>query len=194
MKEKKIGKEKLIIGILSAAVAALLAAVIVLTVRNKGRGSTDKPILPSERPGENRTVPPSEFPAANLPVPGTPVPKDTALCEVETPFCKLSYPAEWKDSIRINKIEEEIYTVEFYAEIDDREYHLFDFVFGGDEKEAFGVMQTEKGVAAVLMNLCEIEGLEKMNSEQAQTLLTMQDYAFAIIDMLTENYGLKINS
>lgn len=65
--------------------------------------------------------------------------------KIETAYIDLYYPAKWEEKVRVEYVEEETYTVQFFATLEDKEeVHIFDIIFGGEEGFVLGFVQKEE--------------------------------------------------
>lgn len=63
----------------------------------------------------------------------------TKTYDIITQVATLKYPLKWKDTTKTNVVtKDDVTTVEFTATIENKDYHLFDFIFGGEDGDIIG--------------------------------------------------------
>lgn len=105
---------------------------------------------------------------------------------IETPYCDLEYPAFYADKLYLEETEsEDVYSVAFYCDLEDREPILmFTVLFGGDEGEQLGIVTSANGITVplnILMNMPSEEGLE---NEELDILYSMQEAVNQLVQRL----------
>ena len=105
--------------------------------------------------------------------------------EIETEYAKLVFPSEWKDQLRTEVKKGEEYTVSFYGSCYGTEIKLFDFVF--DCKEGLGTIELNGEKVNIDLIMYDIDE-QKLDFNQNYCLSAMQEYAFKILNYLTDNY------
>ena len=111
--------------------------------------------------------------------------------EIETPYGILRYPERWLDNLRLNKIEADICTVEFYANVGKHpEQHLFD-VHIGPLPEGGMELYTENGKTVSVDIAFFLQELDQTWKEvDADIIYAMMDdvnYLVGMLDLLKPN-------
>lgn len=112
---------------------------------------------------------------------------------IGTPYVDLYYPAKWEEQIRTVHVDEEEYSVEFYAKVNDKkEVHIFDIVFNGTEGDSLGTIKVE-GKDEVSLNVISynFEPGEKWTEEESSEIYMMLEDINYIIGMLQKEKGFE---
>lgn len=122
--------------------------------------------------------------------------KETALEEkgfkIETPYVELNYPEYWKKQVRVEQVEDSVYTVQFYGILEGKEeQHMFDIVFGGDEGTPIGYVESNGEEIVVNVVSYSLNLDESWSEEETTTLYTMQEDINYIIWSLEESKDFK---
>jgi hypothetical protein len=107
--------------------------------------------------------------------------------EIETPYCKLYYPARWSGTVTWGQddSQEEIYKVHFYSRLEGKENQLlFSIYFGGDEGEQLGAVMSAEGIPVPVNLLVAQPNLEGWNAEDAEIVYSMQEASNELIARL----------
>lgn len=123
---------------------------------------------------------------------GTPVisttPPESSIVnymEIETPYCTLMYPVKWEEYVYVEQVEEEVYRVLFYGQLEGREKQLlFTVLFGGDEGEQLGVVTDDQGQTVPVNILLAELSLDGWPEEAVGTLYAMQEALNQLIEQL----------
>lgn len=108
-----------------------------------------------------------------------------ACTDIKTPYCTLKFPEEWKDYLKVEHIDSDVYTVKFYADLDNRKPVLmFSIIFGGDDGEQLGAVKSTNG-EIVSVNLV-FESLDNVNysEKEMKIIREMQDGVNTLIDQI----------
>ena len=104
---------------------------------------------------------------------------------VETPYCALACPEQWKEQLRIEKIEGDVYTVEFYGTVAEKgEQHLFDLFFGGSTGDLIGTIDVDGVVHNIYVEAYDLTTDEQWSEAESTALYAMQDAINVIISNL----------
>ena len=108
--------------------------------------------------------------------------------EINTPFVVLHYPAQWKENLQIRKADGEVYTVEFYGKVAEKnEQHIFDVTFGGGEGSLIGNVPAEDGqFVDVRLYIFPFEPGDAWSEGEADTIFAMMEDVDYLIDQLNE--------
>ena len=107
--------------------------------------------------------------------------------EIETPYCKLYYPARWAKTVSFDTDDEkeEVYKVHFYSRIDGLEnQRLFSIYFGGDEGTQLGAVMSIEGIPVPVYLIVEQLELDGLKEEEIDLLYTMQEASNQLIERL----------
>ena len=108
-----------------------------------------------------------------------------ATFEVETPYCALACPEQWKEQLRIEKIEGDVYTVEFYGTVAGKgEQHLFDLSFDGGAGDLIGTINVDGVVHNIYVEAYDLAIDEQWSEAERTALYAMQDTINVIISHL----------
>ncbi len=106
--------------------------------------------------------------------------------EIETPYCTLHYPIQWKDSVKAVAYEQnEKYTLVMLGTFAGQEQELFSVVFGESTEMPVGKLKTEAGeTVTVRLNadmLTVGEGWTDEETERAYAMLQDSGYMLEIL-------------
>lgn len=105
---------------------------------------------------------------------------------IETPHGNLYYPVKWEEQIRVEKVEGDVYTVQFYGTVEDKdEQHLFDIVFGETEGVLLGTLNE---ISVYLVDGGSLE-TEDWTEEEENTIYAMQEDVNYLMGMLQKEEG-----
>ena len=108
--------------------------------------------------------------------------------KIKTDFGTLYYPKKWKNQIRIEESDSDVYSVKFYATINEnKEVHIFDIVFGKTK----GVLLGSLDGTNVYLVYSENSYEETCNEKELNTIYEMQDDVNYIIGMLKKDNRFK---
>ena len=111
--------------------------------------------------------------------------EDEESFSVDTPFTKLYYPVKWQSQVRVQNIEGDVYTVEFYGSVEGKaETHLFDIAFGGTDGFTVGNITVGDAVTNVNLVFAEIMLDETWTEEETNMIYAMQEDANYLLGML----------
>lgn len=108
---------------------------------------------------------------------------------LETPFITLQYPEKWKDVIRVNHIEGDEYTVEFFGKIgDSEEIHLFDISFGEETANSIGSIKCKDGsVKSINVVTYDFDFSDEWVEERKNEIYSMAEDINIILQNIMEN-------
>ena len=105
--------------------------------------------------------------------------------EIVTPYGVLRYPDTWKGYLRLNEIEADVYTVEFYANVEGHpEQHLFDVQVGSSI--AGGVVWYTVNEETVFLNITVLQKEldETWEEDDADIIYGMLDDINYLLDQI----------
>lgn len=177
--KKGNNKNKVLVLLLGMLIGGVLEVFLSVTVLNKQseRMSTDIAVEQQELEGnvfEDDIVDTSD----------EEVPEEGFV--IETPVVDLNYPEKWKDQVRVEQLEGDLYTVRFFAILEGKEeQHIFDVVFGKTDGLLLGTLeQTE-----IYLVYNEIAFDESWSEEESNEIYAMQEDVNCIIEMLQKEEG-----
>ena len=109
---------------------------------------------------------------------------------VETPYCLLQYPAQWKDAVHWEiRSDDDRYDVVFIGTVNEKEYQLFTFSFGSNTDSGFqvGIVQYEDEEVEVYLTLYDAPSEENWTDEQRSLFKALQDQAYSVLEHLPDN-------
>ena len=109
---------------------------------------------------------------------------------VETPYCLLQYPAQWKDAVHWEiRSDDDRYDVVFNGTVNEKEYQLFTFSFGSNTDSGFqvGIVQYEYEEVEVYLTLYDAPSEENWTDEQRSLFKALQDQAYSVLEHLPDN-------
>ena len=111
--------------------------------------------------------------------------------KIETEYCDLYYPLKWKEQVRVEVVEGDVYTVQFYAALEEKEeMHLFDIAFAGEEGIELGYLESENGEEIAVDYISyEPEFGEGWSEEEQNDIYAMAEDVNYIIGMLQKEAG-----
>lgn len=110
---------------------------------------------------------------------------------IETPFVNLYYPEKWKEQIRVEQLEGNVYYVQFFATVgDNEEVHIFDIAFGGEEGSTLGMINDENN-ESIPVNIIsyDFEFGEEWTTDEINEMYTMLEDINYIMGMLSKQEG-----
>lgn len=177
LKEEKTTRNPLLVPVivLSLVVVGLLG-MLVLSVFGK-RTESNAPIVQNAQSNKTYVVETQD---------GKVVDEDF----LETPYCNLYYPAQWKDSMDGQVIETESgFQVVFTGKVADKKAELFVIYFGKGTENAFpiGILKTETGEEIeTYAELLDFAQDDTWTQEEVDTFCAMQESVNHIIAKLEE--------
>lgn len=104
-------------------------------------------------------------------------PEDDEVMAIPTPVCELQYPARWKDYLKLEVLEDEVYTLEFYVNFDGLEpVHLFSIYLGGDRGiHVTDITAADGSVVKLFVDIFELEPDSNWTDSQKAIALAMQE-------------------
>ena len=110
--------------------------------------------------------------------------------EIETPYGKLKYPGMWKTYLQLHVIEEDVYTVGFYAKVGDHpEQHLFDVRLMADADGEFRMYSETGAVCSLDVEFALFEADDSWEQEDADILYGMLEGFNYLIETLNTAKG-----
>ena len=109
---------------------------------------------------------------------------------VETPYCLLQYPVQWKDAVHWEiRSDDDRYDVVFNGTVNEKEYQLFTFSFGSNTDSGFqvGIVQCEDEEVEVYLTLYDAPSEENWTDEQRSLFKALQDQAYSVLEHLPDN-------
>lgn len=106
--------------------------------------------------------------------------------EIVTPYGTLYYPGNWREYLRVETPEGDVYTARFYATVDDQqEQPLFDLVIGPDIPGEYCVMTEEDGTAIALhVQYYPFQPDSSWTQKQSDMILAMQEAVNSMVEHL----------
>lgn len=105
---------------------------------------------------------------------------------IECPEVNLYYPEKWKNQMRVEQVEGDIHTVQFFGTVKGKnEVHIFDIVFGETEGILLGTLN-EKEIYLVYADPVLDES---WTEDEKNEIYAMQEDANYIIGMLEKEEG-----
>lgn len=119
--------------------------------------------------------------------------EDIPAFEIETKYCDLYFPEQYKDVIQIKYSEKRGYKVKFYVNIEDKELvHVFDICFNSDDGDLLGYIENkkEKEIVNLSIDVMQLEFDDSWSEEELNQVYAVQEERNFVIDSLTkiENY------
>ena len=124
--------------ILSVLVVILAVCVILLLINSNNTASGGNNV----GPGSSNDKPSNGNTEASIETGNTDVGGSTTTMTIETPYCQMKYPAQYKDYLEIKEFNENgIYTKHFSCMLSSGQYSLFAVHFGeGASGDFFGYL------------------------------------------------------
>lgn len=135
--------------------------------------------------GLNLTTPQEE---PQEPQNGTLPPEDDETMSIDTPAGELYYPARWKDYLKLEVIQEGVYTLEFYANLEGFEpVPLFNVYLGGDQGiYVMDLTASDGSVVKLYVEIHEIEADINWTDAQKAIVFAMQEDMNFLLSALME--------
>lgn len=114
--------------------------------------------------------------------------------KIKTAYGDLYYPLKWEKQIRVNQVEGDVHTVQFFAKVEGKEeVHIFDIEFGGENGSLLGYVE-EKNGEKVSINIIshDLELSEEWSTEEKNIIYAMLEDLNYIIGMLQKKDGVVL--
>ena len=169
MKKKKKRKETLLIIFLVVLALAIGIAAGYLVQTNEGSVSGEKTQNKSEHT-ENISQENSE----------------TEYMVIETEYGDLLYPEQWSEYLKTEQnMEKDSLQVFFSAQLEDKNYPMFQVTIGDSEDTEVGELTDDSGTKRkVHMKVDELEGIDELTEVEQQRIYAMQEDLNYVIDNL----------
>lgn len=118
---------------------------------------------------------------------------DETVYEIDTKYCELYYPVKWEDQINVSVDEEDPYTVEFTAVMDEKEVPLFDLLFGGNQGYKLGTLASDNQEIDIFIINHDFNQ-DDFDEEEYLALCGMCDDVNVIISKLIESGNFELAS
>lgn len=104
---------------------------------------------------------------------------------VQTPYGQLKYPAKWKGLVRAEQKTDDVFSVSYWGNINDKEYPLFTIIFGCTEDMSIGTIVDDNGrTVCVGIKLADPPIEDTITQENKAMFYEMQEDANYLISML----------
>lgn len=127
----------------------------------------------------------------NEPASGT-AENDSAVYPIETKFGNLSYPEKWKDLVKTEITDGEVYTVSFSGKTENGYVPIFDLNFNGGDGYLLGTMKVDGQDVSIYFNEHEIDK-ESMSEEEYNNCCNMCEDVNVTLEYLAKDYGFSFN-
>lgn len=114
---------------------------------------------------------------------------DSTNVIVDTKYCALQFPAQWRDSIHWEILTDNGYDVVFNCTVDEKEYKLFTFSFGhgADNSIQIGVIKCEGEDVEIYLTLYDAPSENNWTVAQQNLFTELQAQAYFMQDNLHDN-------
>lgn len=109
---------------------------------------------------------------------------------VDTPYCVLQFPAQWKDALNWEILDnDDRYDVVFSGTVDGKVYQLFTFSFGESTDSGFqvGVVWHEGEMVEVYLTVYDAPSEENWTDTQRNLFAELQEQAYYVLENLSGN-------
>ena len=104
--------------------------------------------------------------------------------EIETSYGKLYFPKKWENQVRVEAVEGDAYTVQFFGTVEGKpEQHLFNVVCGGTD----GILVGTWGDMPVYIMYADIAVDDTWTQEELDTIYAMQEDVNYLMGMLSKD-------
>lgn len=111
---------------------------------------------------------------------------EKTFMEIETPYVVLQYPSRWEETVRVEQIEDDVYTVAFYGTVENREeHHLFDILFGDGDGFEIGKILVDGKVVRMCVVTYDLKTDESWSDEEILELKGMREDVQHIISSVS---------
>lgn len=117
-------------------------------------------------------------------------PEKVSTISVETPYCSLNYPSQYKDKLttKVKSDSDDKYVIEFYGNDADKSVHIYDIEFDNSSKNKIGSIKTKDGnVIGFGYTLADFTSDDKLSQEEIDSFSELQETVNFIVSDLTEN-------
>lgn len=103
----------------------------------------------------------------------------------ETKYCNLYYPEKWEKNIDIKVKEDDVYSVQFFGKVENKEeQHLFDIVFGEVEGTLIGYYIQDEDKVPIYIKGILFSPDDSWTEEECTTIMMMQEDSNYTMGML----------
>lgn len=117
-------------------------------------------------------------------------PEKVSTQSVETPYCNLNYPAQYKDKLttKVKSESNDKYIVEFYGNTSGKTIHIYDIEFDNASKNKVGCIKTKDGdIIGFGYTMADFTSDNKLSQEEIDSFAELQETVNFIVNDLTEN-------
>ena len=112
---------------------------------------------------------------------------DNAI-EVETEYCTLYYPSEYKENLEVEYSDNSGYKAGFYGKVDGKEaVHLFDICFNSDEGSLLGYLDFDKEAVNMSFEVNELSFDDSWKQKDIDKMYAMQEEVNFVLAALGTN-------
>lgn len=110
----------------------------------------------------------------------------TKNIEIVTPFCILNCPEQWENYLKVDHVQGETYTLNFYATLEEKTpILLFSLIFGGDDGDQLGAIKNSQGeYIPVNIVMGKVE-LSNYDDEDMTIIYEMQEGVNSLIEQMS---------
>lgn len=111
---------------------------------------------------------------------------ETEYMVIETEYGDLLYPEQWSEYLKTEQnMEKDSLQVSFSAQLEDKNYPMFQVTIGDSEDTEVGELTDDSGIKRkVHMKVDELEGIDELTEVEQQRIYAMQEDLNYIIDNL----------
>lgn len=177
-KKSKKKKNSPLVPILCLIIGILIGIIAAMVFFNKDNGKSDSSTATVEQTDANEAEEVKSTIEEMI--------ESEEAFTIETPYGNLYYPAKWEGQFRVESVEDDNYTVQFYATLEGKEeQHLFDIVYGEVEGVALGTLDETE----VYMVYGDISLDGDWTEEEENTIYAMQEDVNYLMGMLQKEEG-----
>lgn len=111
---------------------------------------------------------------------------------IETKYCDLYFPKKWESNIRYEIVEENIYKVMFYGNVNQKaEQKIFEICFGKVDGLLLGRFKKNGEEIDIYLITNDLEFSEKWTEEEKMLICSMQEDMNYLIGMLANEQGFR---
>lgn len=117
-------------------------------------------------------------------------PEKVSTISVETPYCSLNYPSQYKDKLttKVKSDSDDKYVIEFYGNDADKSVHIYDIEFDNSSKNKIGSIKTKDGdVIGFGYTMTDFTSDNKLSQKEIDSFAELQETVNFIVNDLTEN-------
>ncbi len=106
---------------------------------------------------------------------------------IETPYCKLAFPVDLQEYVRVEAKEDDVYSVTYTGLVNGKEDPVFSIFFGGEQGGPLGTLKTGDSEMMLMVEFYDFD-TNKYSEEEMNTLSAISINLNTILEYLQKEY------